>query len=293
MLSEKDVIRAHARDELGIGEGGVRAHAGSCRQRDGVLRGVLAHQAARPCAQPTPRQFPLAHMAPPGMRLSCSPPTRPRTPRTHSHTRPADIDELANPLQAAVVSAICFTVGAALPLLSAAWVRDANIRLGILAGATTGEHGLAVGHWCRVWLLVRKAGAAGHAKSLRRAAGSLSRLSRMDGPALLLASCLSLPVLALLLQEPCGCRTLQWAVAGHAPHAAAARPNIRGADAAFASPRPALQSASAFSASWAHGWAALACSAAACAWCWAAGSRWALSTALAARSMLIPPHNDQ
>ncbi|KAL4447658.1 hypothetical protein ABPG75_004877 [Micractinium tetrahymenae] len=66
VLSEKDVIRAHARDELGI-----------------------------------------------------------------------DIDELANPLQAAVVSAICFTVGAALPLLSAAWVSDANARLGILAGATT------------------------------------------------------------------------------------------------------------------------------------------------------------
>lgn len=66
VLTEKDVIRAHARDELGI-----------------------------------------------------------------------DIDELANPLQAAVVSAICFTVGAAVPLLSSAWIVDPNVRLGALAGATT------------------------------------------------------------------------------------------------------------------------------------------------------------
>lgn len=66
VLTEKDVIRAHARDELGI-----------------------------------------------------------------------DIDELANPLQAAVASAICFTVGAGLPLLSAAWIVDATLRLGILVAATT------------------------------------------------------------------------------------------------------------------------------------------------------------
>lgn len=58
---------------------------------------------------------------------------------------PADIDELANPLQAAVVSAICFTCGAALPLLSAAWIMDPNLRLGILAGATTSEWRLQQG----------------------------------------------------------------------------------------------------------------------------------------------------
>jgi VIT1/CCC1 family predicted Fe2+/Mn2+ transporter len=52
---------------------------------------------------------------------------------------PADIDELANPLQAAVVSAICFTCGAALPLLSAAWIPDPNLRLGIPAGVTTSK----------------------------------------------------------------------------------------------------------------------------------------------------------
>ncbi|KAL4428681.1 hypothetical protein ABPG77_009787 [Micractinium sp. CCAP 211/92] len=79
VLTEKDVIRAHARDELGI-----------------------------------------------------------------------DIDELANPLQAAIVSALCFTVGAALPLLSAAWVADANIRLGVLAGATTA--GLCLFGFLGAWL---------------------------------------------------------------------------------------------------------------------------------------------
>ncbi len=37
------------------------------------------------------------------------------------------------------MSAICFTVGAALPLLSAAFIKEPNLRLGILAGATTSE----------------------------------------------------------------------------------------------------------------------------------------------------------
>lgn len=55
-----------------------------------------------------------------------------------SNPSPADIDELSNPLQAAVVSAICFTVGAAIPLLSAAWIPGSSLRLSILAGATTG-----------------------------------------------------------------------------------------------------------------------------------------------------------
>lgn len=58
----------------------------------------------------------------------------------------ADIDELANPLQAALVSAVCFTVGAALPLLSAAFITDANLRLAILAGATTREQTGCAGH---------------------------------------------------------------------------------------------------------------------------------------------------
>lgn len=73
----------------------------------------------------------------------------------------ADIDELANPLQAAVVSAICFTVGAALPLLSAAFIHDPTLRLGILAGATTGEGCRCWGHppgwpivqWSALWEL--------------------------------------------------------------------------------------------------------------------------------------------
>ena len=52
---------------------------------------------------------------------------------------PRSIDELANPLQAAVVSAICFTAGAGLPLLSAAFIKDPSVRLGALAGATTCE----------------------------------------------------------------------------------------------------------------------------------------------------------
>lgn len=44
------------------------------------------------------------------------------------------------------MSAICFTVGAALPLLSAAFIHDPTLRLGILAGATTGEGCHCGGH---------------------------------------------------------------------------------------------------------------------------------------------------
>jgi vacuolar iron transporter family protein len=65
-LSEKDVVRAHARDELGI-----------------------------------------------------------------------DIDELANPMQAAIVSALTFSSGAALPLLSGIFISDATWRLVAIAIAAT------------------------------------------------------------------------------------------------------------------------------------------------------------
>ena len=37
------------------------------------------------------------------------------------------------------MSAICFTAGAGLPLLSAAFIADPSVRLGALAGATTRE----------------------------------------------------------------------------------------------------------------------------------------------------------
>lgn len=65
-LSEKDVLRAHARDELGI-----------------------------------------------------------------------DIDNLARPLQAAVVSALCFSSGAAIPLLSASFIDSSTIRLIAVVVSTT------------------------------------------------------------------------------------------------------------------------------------------------------------
>jgi vacuolar iron transporter family protein len=48
-----------------------------------------------------------------------------------------DIDELANPLQAALVSAICFSAGAALPLLSASFLQDQYTRLAAILASTT------------------------------------------------------------------------------------------------------------------------------------------------------------
>jgi VIT1/CCC1 family predicted Fe2+/Mn2+ transporter len=66
VLTEKDVIRAHARDELGI-----------------------------------------------------------------------DVDSLARPLQAALVSAVTFSCGAGIPLLGAAFVTDWKARTGVVIAATT------------------------------------------------------------------------------------------------------------------------------------------------------------
>ncbi|KAH7620775.1 hypothetical protein Ndes2526B_g04697 [Nannochloris sp. 'desiccata'] len=48
-----------------------------------------------------------------------------------------DVDKLANPLQAAVVSALCFSFGAAIPLLSAIFISDQTYRLIAVALSTT------------------------------------------------------------------------------------------------------------------------------------------------------------
>lgn len=60
-----------------------------------------------------------------------------------------DIDELANPAQASIVSAIAFTAGAGIPLLAGAFVRDPVAR--IVAVAVSATIGLmvfgAIGSW--------------------------------------------------------------------------------------------------------------------------------------------------
>lgn len=48
-----------------------------------------------------------------------------------------DLDELANPLQASVTSALAFSVGAAVPLLAGAFIPDAQIRMAAVAGASS------------------------------------------------------------------------------------------------------------------------------------------------------------
>ena len=47
-----------------------------------------------------------------------------------------DVDDLANPLQASVVSAIAFSLGAAMPLLAGAFVTDFALRTGLVCGVT-------------------------------------------------------------------------------------------------------------------------------------------------------------
>lgn len=120
VLTEKDVIRAHARDELGIGGQARAGHLLLLGHVTACTSGGTAW-----VADFWPMQTSLTVDALPKPVLSFVPPR-------------ADIDELSNPLQAAIVSAICFTVGAAIPLLSSAWVMASTLRLGILAGATTG-----------------------------------------------------------------------------------------------------------------------------------------------------------
>ncbi|GLJ22939.1 hypothetical protein SUGI_0432700 [Cryptomeria japonica] len=44
---------------------------------------------------------------------------------------------LPNPLQAAGVSALAFSVGSFVPLISAAFIRNYNVRVGVLAGVTS------------------------------------------------------------------------------------------------------------------------------------------------------------
>lgn len=50
-----------------------------------------------------------------------------------------DLDALANPTQAAIVSALCFSVGAAIPLLSSIFLNDHIARLiAVLVSTTSG-----------------------------------------------------------------------------------------------------------------------------------------------------------
>lgn len=65
----------------------------------------------------------------------------PETPPPHrAHARDElgiDLEELANPLQAAVVSALSFTSGAGMPLLAAVFIRDRALRNVIVAAVST------------------------------------------------------------------------------------------------------------------------------------------------------------
>jgi hypothetical protein len=104
-LTEKDVIRAHARDEVrGLWTQAPPGRFGWC------------HVAGeRPRSNPHPplvtRNLPPPHHTPPH-------------PTPHPHPTPPqlgiDIDDLAKPMQASVASAIAFALGAAIPLLTGA-----------------------------------------------------------------------------------------------------------------------------------------------------------------------------
>lgn len=68
-----------------------------------------------------------------------------------------NVDELANPLQASVVSGLAFSLGAAIPLLAGAFVSDYGARLACVAAASVaglalfGSAGAVLGG-ARVWV---------------------------------------------------------------------------------------------------------------------------------------------
>lgn len=47
------------------------------------------------------------------------------------------MEKLPNPFQAALASAMAFTVGAMMPLLAAAFIRDHTIRMGVIAAVVS------------------------------------------------------------------------------------------------------------------------------------------------------------
>ena len=111
-LTNKDVIRAHARDELGIGQ--------PARWPLDVL--ALLQLDVGPVAACMQRKAQAFRST-----LSCTSSGSWRSPQFCRWT--ADMDELANPIQASLASMVSFLVGAGIPLLAAAFIHDAHWRL--------------------------------------------------------------------------------------------------------------------------------------------------------------------
>ncbi|KAK9808900.1 hypothetical protein WJX72_006067 [[Myrmecia] bisecta] len=70
--------------------------------------------------------------------------------RTHARDELGiDVDEMVSPTQAAISSAVSFTIGAAVPLLASAFIHDSRARLVAVGGASTIALALfgAIGAW--------------------------------------------------------------------------------------------------------------------------------------------------
>jgi VIT1/CCC1 family predicted Fe2+/Mn2+ transporter len=114
------VVRAHARDELGIDVDDlanpwqVRACVGRSEKREGL-----------------PHSYKAAAASPHLSHALCPQPA-PSTPADHTPPSPRHQRR-----QASVTSALAFSLGAGLPLLAGAFVLDAFLRMSVVAAAST------------------------------------------------------------------------------------------------------------------------------------------------------------
>ena len=106
-LTAKDVIRAHARDELGM---------------PAPLTAVLWPTST---VSAVPMKMNVLRI------LACLPAPKPGMAHTYMPilTAGIDLDDLTNPYQAAAASALAFCLGGGLPLLAAAFIHDSHMRI--------------------------------------------------------------------------------------------------------------------------------------------------------------------
>ena len=116
-LTAKDVIRAHARDELGEP---VQLAAEFCSRSSLSVMPLGTCPAGR-----------MSNVPPVLSQLACLQPPRPGEAYAHTAVLAAgiDLDDLTNPYQAAAASALAFCLGGGLPLLAAAFIHDAHMRI--------------------------------------------------------------------------------------------------------------------------------------------------------------------
>ena len=140
-LGDNDLVRTLAREELGEGPAWGRSRAASCGAA-GPRAPALLQLPLRlpPCSHSTELITSLmVHAHSPQSLQVLSKLNHNGTPKLCPFPTGIDVDDLANPLQACVVSALSFSLGAAMPILAAAFIADWRLRMAaVLAAVSVG-----------------------------------------------------------------------------------------------------------------------------------------------------------